>query len=144
MRKIIGTETIAAFERLSCGAYTTDIKSFQFLDHRMPCPEIGPCVYALIEGEEVVYIGQSVVPFSRINTHKNDSEKDFSEVALLRVPEGMLDLIESYFIWRYKPKYNGACTVPKENPLIHMDPYNVTKQPKVFPRQKQGAGNGRA
>jgi len=67
----------------------------------------GPFVYFLIDGEAIVYIGQSVQLLSRINTHLQNG-KQFDKVAVYNVKAlGMID-IEAMNIFKYLPFYNAA------------------------------------
>ena len=63
-----------------------------------------PCVYFLIEGVEIVYVGQSVNVSARANQHTQD--KDFSKVLYLPTVKENLDKVERFFIERLQPKYN--------------------------------------
>jgi predicted DNA-binding transcriptional regulator AlpA len=61
------------------------------------------CVYFLVKGDEVVYIGSSFTIYSRITQHK---EKDFDRVLYFHVePERML-AVEAELIRVIKPKLN--------------------------------------
>jgi hypothetical protein len=61
-------------------------------------------VYFLFDGDEIVYVGQSVNVLNRVTSHFYD--KKFDKVALLRVPEKDLLAIESIYIKKFLPKYN--------------------------------------
>lgn len=60
-------------------------------------------IYLLIDGDEVVYVGQSKFGLSRPYSHK---DKKFTNVAVLECEENELDKKETEFIKKYKPKYN--------------------------------------
>mgnify|MGYP003135932711 FL=1 len=63
-----------------------------------------PCVYFLIEGVEIVYVGQSINVSARAYQHTQD--KDFSKVLYLPTVKENLDKVERFFIERLQPKYN--------------------------------------
>ena len=64
------------------------------------------CVYILMDGTEIVYIGQSVCGLERIADHKRRNLK-FDRVMHLSVPTGELDDVERLYISIYRPKYNS-------------------------------------
>ncbi len=66
-----------------------------------------PGVYFLCDGDNVVYVGQSVEPLQRIGTHRRDRGKQFDRVYFIAVPEFMLDTVERQFIALLKPRHNG-------------------------------------
>tara|TARA_R100000501_G_C2563881_1_gene73431 strand:- start:42 stop:647 length:606 start_codon:yes stop_codon:yes gene_type:complete len=63
-----------------------------------------PCVYFLLEGIEIVYVGQSINVSARVSQHTQD--KDFSKVLYLPIVKENLDVVERFFIERLQPKYN--------------------------------------
>ena len=63
-----------------------------------------PCVYFLLEGIEIVYVGQSINVSARVNQHTQD--KDFNKVLYMPVVKENLDKVERFFIERLQPKYN--------------------------------------
>ncbi|MCA9386382.1 hypothetical protein KC717_07095, partial [Candidatus Dojkabacteria bacterium] len=65
---------------------------------------IGSCIYFLCEGDEVVYIGQSVSLMSRLESHRVD--KKFNRVYLLQVPSNHLNRVEAEFIRTLQPRLN--------------------------------------
>ena len=65
-------------------------------------------VYFLVDGEELVYIGQSVNPIARIGTHRSDSKKVFTHAFLLPIPHDQLDNVEGALIRLINPKYNSV------------------------------------
>ncbi len=67
-------------------------------------------IYFLIEGDEIVYVGQSIDVHSRLITHRQ--QKQFSHFSYIEVPPELLDIVERAYISRFKPRLNRA--VPKE------------------------------
>lgn len=61
-----------------------------------------PGVYFLLHEEEIVYVGQSTSPGSRIAQHIKD--KIFDRVLL--IPTNDLDNVEAKYIKKFQPKYN--------------------------------------
>ena len=65
-------------------------------------------VYFLVDGKEVVYIGQSVSPTERVGTHRREQTKTFTHVLLLPIPQSDLNNVEGALIRSLKPKYNSV------------------------------------
>lgn len=63
----------------------------------------GAIIYFLINGEEVVYVGQSKNGSTRPFSH---TTKVFEKVAMIKCNQEDLDYLESMYILKYKPKYN--------------------------------------
>jgi len=63
-----------------------------------------PGIYFLCDGDEVVYVGQSICVAGRVGAHLKD--KVFDYAYCFRVPRSDLDAVESAFIHALKPKYN--------------------------------------
>jgi hypothetical protein len=64
-------------------------------------------VYFLILNNEVVYCGQSISVFSRVESHLAERLKIFDRAFYLPVPESDLDRVEGAFIQLLKPPLNG-------------------------------------
>jgi hypothetical protein len=83
------------------------------LCHIDPAHFLCPGVYFLCLGDEVVYVGQSVNVPARIMTHINESRRpagkrfDPLRIFYLPVPGSELSRIESEFIGKLQPEYNG-------------------------------------
>ena len=60
-------------------------------------------VYFLLQGEEVVYVGQTTQGYSRILQHK---DKIFDKVRYIECTKDDLDTLESEYILKYSPLYN--------------------------------------
>ncbi len=73
-------------------------------------------IYFLCEQNEVVYVGQSVVPSARVAYHKEDG-KLFDTVFLLPCPRSEMNLVESKLIHALKPRYNGNTGKHKTAPV---------------------------
>lgn len=63
-------------------------------------------VYFLVQDDEVVYVGQSINPLSRISTHIKEKAGKFDKSYFLAVPKHMLDAVEGGFINLLNPKLN--------------------------------------
>ena len=73
-------------------------------------------VYFLVDGDELVYIGQSVNPIARIGSHVTENRKQFTHAFLLPVPEDQLDNVEGALIRFLDPRYNSKQTgAPRGN-----------------------------
>lgn len=72
------------------------------------------CIYALIDKEEVVYIGQSCDVMARLAAHKNSSKKftHFAIVERISIDDtnhntnSYVNERETYYIKALRPKYN--------------------------------------
>lgn len=71
-------------------------------------------VYALFDGEQLVYIGQSNSLYSRIGNHIRENTKTFDSFELFPLPDNYSDVelsaVEYWLIAWFNPKYNKACT----------------------------------
>ena len=61
-------------------------------------------VYFLLEGNEIVYVGQSTHVYSRIAQH---NDKTFDRYAFIPCPPDKLDRLESLYIHYLRPRLNG-------------------------------------
>lgn len=86
------------------------------------------CIYALIDNDEVVYIGQSSDVMGRLSAHKS-SVKEFSHFSIIEridvKEEDVSEYVnkrEMYYIKKLRPKYNKtgnrAINARKENKKI--------------------------
>ena len=64
-------------------------------------------VYFLIDGQDVVYVGQSADVVRRVNEHHDRDRKTFETAMYLPCSLGELDELEEYFINTLKPRFNG-------------------------------------
>ena len=112
--------------KFSALAYKITGKSVYYANHIVDAsvPWENSCgVYFLIQDLEIVYIGQSVEIFNRINQHTG---KKFNRVAYVACEKQNLNVLESLYIHLFRPKLNGVQTngqfcapVPFQN-LIRM------------------------
>lgn len=61
-------------------------------------------VYFLLDGDEVVYVGQAVNVYARIGQH---TDKRFDRYAFVPCPVDSLDRLESLYIHCLRPRLNG-------------------------------------
>lgn len=71
-------------------------------------------IYFLIKNSEIIYIGQSVNIFSRLQGHKS---KDYDSVAFIPCPKSQLDILETLYILHYEPKLNGRLNNRLSTPI---------------------------
>lgn len=83
--------------------------SIQCLNGLQQVPKYGfnSGIYFLCFGGEVVYVGQSSAPASRISSHVLEGKKVFDRVYLLPIPAPDLNNVEAAFIKTLNPIYNG-------------------------------------
>ena len=77
-----------------------------------------PCIYILFDGDEIVYIGQSKSPYSRLTSHQKD--KHFNAVRLLPCLKHRMSYWEKKLIKKYSPKLNKT---HNENKVTSIDDY---------------------
>lgn len=65
-------------------------------------------VYFLIHQKKIVYVGQSVNVFARVNSHRDT--KEFDEFSCVVVPPQFLDVMESIYIHMLEPPLNKRYT----------------------------------
>lgn len=75
-------------------------------------------VYFLLDGDEVVYVGQAVNVYSRIAQHTN---KQFDRYAFVPCAVEMLDKLESLYIHWLRPKLNGSLSNGFKSAPIGLD-----------------------
>jgi hypothetical protein len=94
------------------------------LRHIDPAHFLCPGVYFLCQGDEVVYVGQSVNVPDRVMSHLRESRRpagktfDPLRVFYLPVPESELLRVESEFIGRLQPRYNVETRRARERTVV--------------------------
>lgn len=68
-------------------------------------------IYFLMQGSEIVYVGQSTNCNFRIGNHLSDEQKVFDSYFMVECIESRLDEMEAKYIVKFRPKYNLA--IPK-------------------------------
>lgn len=63
-------------------------------------------IYFLLKDEIVVYVGKANMIASRICDHYKNATKDFDDFKFINCEAKYLDLLESYFIYKYIPLFN--------------------------------------
>jgi hypothetical protein len=67
-----------------------------------------PCVYFLMQGEEVVYVGQTINLVRRMLEHRTSKYKQFDRVLFIRAPQGVdILVVERRLIAELKPRLNS-------------------------------------
>lgn len=77
-----------------------------------------PGIYFLLEKQEIVYIGQSMRPYTRVTSHAQEEKIKFDSYHITPCEEDKLDEKESHYIFKYAPKYNKRMNCQK-HPHIH-------------------------
>lgn len=65
-------------------------------------------IYFLMQGDQIVYIGQSHDLIQRAMLHRNEATKEYDSVRYLECPAGILDELELTLILIFHPKYNSS------------------------------------
>ncbi len=74
------------------------------------------CIYFLTQGEEIVYIGQTISFKTRLKAHLA-TDKIFDSYSVFSVEHEKMFILEAFLIMFYKPKYNfseslGRVSIP--------------------------------
>lgn len=92
---------------------------------QLPMNEYPSGIYFLCKDKDVIYVGQSISPFSRVQQHGFD----FDRVYLLPIPRSELNEVESAFIKALRPSGNGRTGSGKMvAPRSDEDPAEVTER----------------
>ncbi len=73
-------------------------------------PTVITGVYFLLNGTEIVYVGQAYDVMSRIGFHRDEKKKEFNSYYIVECPKEHLNLVEAHFILKFKSLHN--VTVP--------------------------------
>jgi hypothetical protein len=63
-------------------------------------------VYFLLQGNRIVYVGQSGNVHVRLESHRREGTKKFDRYAIVECGAKKLDALEAKYIAKYSPKYN--------------------------------------
>lgn len=63
-------------------------------------------IYFLMQDGHVVYVGQSINCYGRIDRHYQEGKKVFDSVYVVRTDADMLDCLEALYIKKFSPMYN--------------------------------------
>lgn len=85
--------------------------------HHFKDPHYPPCVYFLVSGDEVLYVGQTIELPLRIATHRKKG-RAFDRVLFLPVPRSRREEYEAAFIKLLRPKMNERM---REDDLLEAD-----------------------
>ena len=96
-----------------------DFSSVTLPSHESPIPQGGKpgtsFLYELMIGDEVVYVGQTSSPYSRIKNHARDG-KHFDSVCIYEHKKTEINDIEACAIMELKPLLNK--NLPKNNAFV--------------------------
>jgi hypothetical protein len=73
-------------------------------------------VYFLKKNGEVVYVGQTqATAINRANRPNSHQDKDYDSFDIIKIDDSMdINIVESYYIMKHKPKYNKSLPIAKE------------------------------
>lgn len=74
----------------------------------------GPCIYFLLQGEEVVYVGQSTSVYARLQIHRANPGKEWDRFYILPTTMEEIDELELRYYQALRPKYNKAVPTPPQ------------------------------
>lgn len=78
---------------------------------------LNPGVYFLMKGEDVVYVGQSLIAINRVGIHAREGAIDFDSFSILECEERHLNMVESLYIHMLRPRYNGRDPHEEDSPM---------------------------
>ena len=78
-----------------------------------------PCIYFLIKDWQIVYVGQSVSIYARLQNHRTDKTKDWDRFAIIPAPIDMLDELELAYYEQFLPSQNKCKPTPARDRLRH-------------------------
>ena len=82
-------------------------------------------IYYLFDGDEIVYVGQSIRVFTRIRDHLL-SGKRFNGFAVMDTRQELLNQVEAEEIVNHNPRYNQQGTLPPNS--TYMTVNQISKQ----------------
>jgi hypothetical protein len=65
-------------------------------------------IYFLLDGEKIVYVGQSISLLSRVAKHWQEGAKPFNRVFFIECAQAELSHLEALYIDKFKPQYNAS------------------------------------
>jgi hypothetical protein len=104
--KLANLRTMEAMQAVSCALTNKALLPEEDIVRASLPWEKSSGVYFLIADREVVYVGQSVNVYSRIDEHAKG--KKFDRYAYVPCPIEMLDKLESLYIHCLRPRLNGS------------------------------------
>jgi hypothetical protein len=120
-----------AVERVSSAEVPPALNRVGHRLRHVPIVVTPPGVYFLLDGEEIVYVGQSVNPCGRILQHLGD--KHFTRAFTLPVPARILDAAEGALIRHLRPRLNGNAgpIFPEDAAILRSIGLLVDNEPTV-------------
>lgn len=114
-RKLANLKTMDAMAAVSAGLTGKALLTQDEIAKAAMPWETASGVYFLLQGNEVVYVGQSVNIYTRISGHHI---KNFDRFAFVLCSREMLDKLESLYIHCLRPRLNGnQCDGAKSAPI---------------------------
>lgn len=77
-------------------------------------------VYFLVHNHEVVYVGQSTDVAQRLMSHRAGRAFKFSSISWLSVPPAYLNMVESWYFHKFKPRHTKATPIMNFDLLCRM------------------------
>tara|TARA_R100000458_G_scaffold20125_1_gene17890 strand:- start:280 stop:945 length:666 start_codon:yes stop_codon:yes gene_type:complete len=88
---------------------------------------IRSAVYVLLLQGEVVYVGESINPYSRLGAHVKDSNKRFDSIRILPCAKHRRHYWEAVLIYKYQPLFNKKGK-KKETAIRHIHALSKIKE----------------
>lgn len=93
------------------------------------------CVYILLNGDEVIYVGQSIDIGSRVSNHRRSLSMKFDTVKVHFCPPHLMASLELELITKHSPKWNTfGLNVPRSKnykiDLVELGLINPQQRPQ--------------
>ena len=89
------------------------LEASQILERKVSVNRGQRCIYFLIDGDQIVYVGQSGDGPTRVASHRAERKKSFTHFFILPAPTENLNELEALYIHKFKPKYNKSLPVQR-------------------------------
>jgi hypothetical protein len=96
-------------------------------EKRQSTKVIRSAVYVLLLQGEVVYVGESINPYSRLGAHVKDSNKRFDSIRILPCAKHRRHYWEAVLIYKYQPLFNKKGK-KKETAIRHIHALSKIKE----------------
>ena len=86
----------------------------QILSKATPAHQ-APCIYFLLAGTEIVYVGKTINVTKRLGRHLDDG-KQFDAYSVVECSKRDLERLEMAYISAFKPRYNVMGVIREDEP----------------------------
>ena len=80
----------------------------KFYATTITCDACGAGLYFLWDQDEMVYVGEAINAWARLQAHRSRKEKTFTRATFLSTDRTVRKIFEIHYIAHYRPKFNKA------------------------------------